>query len=60
MRDRSMTTRAVVSNNHVPIANRVIESREHNAHNQIAAQSRKETEFFDLDGGYFSRAMICR
>jgi hypothetical protein len=46
-----MTTRAVGSNNHVPIADRVIESREHNAHVQIIAQSRKETEFFELDGG---------
>lgn len=51
MRDRSMTTFAAVSNNHVPIADRVIESREHNAHMQIVAQYRKETEFFDLDGG---------
>ena len=51
MSDRSMTTRAAVSNNHVPIANRVTESREHNAHVQIAAQYRKETEFFDLNGG---------
>jgi hypothetical protein len=51
MRDRSMATRAAVSNNHVPIANRVTESREHNAPAQIVAQYRKETEFFELDGG---------
>ena len=51
MRDRSMTTRAAFSNDHVPIANRVTESREHNAHVQTVAQYRKETEFFELDGG---------
>jgi hypothetical protein len=53
MRNRPTTTRAALSNDHVPIANRVIESREHNAHVQIIAQYRKETEFFELDGGYF-------
>jgi hypothetical protein len=46
-----MTTFAAFSNDHVPIANRVIESREHNADVQMIAQYRKETEFFELDGG---------
>jgi hypothetical protein len=46
-----MTTRAAFSNDHVPIANRVTESREHNANVQWRAQSRKETEFSELDGG---------
>jgi hypothetical protein len=33
--------------------NREIESREHNAHVLTRTQSRKETEFFELNAGYF-------